>query len=86
MLAALIYMKWSEGRCSFFGLKSKAWYRRQERQNAVVDAPLARDHTEDDIHKSTAPMPSTSTPGKEMENIDISEGNAQGSRAPMHVL
>ncbi|GAA6030973.1 hypothetical protein JCM8097_008963 [Rhodosporidiobolus ruineniae] len=31
-IGGLVYMKWSEGRCRFFGLASPAWHRRQARR------------------------------------------------------
>ncbi|GAA5824926.1 hypothetical protein JCM3770_002295 [Rhodotorula araucariae] len=36
-IVALVYMKWAEGRTTFFGLKSAAWHRRADRR-ARLDA------------------------------------------------
>lgn len=38
IIAALVYMKWQEGRFTLFGLKSKAYYRRMERTIVTTDA------------------------------------------------
>ncbi|GAA5992726.1 hypothetical protein JCM11641_004867 [Rhodosporidiobolus odoratus] len=34
-MVSLVYMKWQEGRCTFFGFKSAAWYRREARRAQV---------------------------------------------------
>jgi len=43
IIAALVYMKWQEGRLTFFGLKSDAYYRRLER--GVVDTQGTKGRT-----------------------------------------
>lgn len=42
-IATLIYMKWSEGRTTIFGLKSAAWHRRAARR-ARAEASSAGDY------------------------------------------
>ena len=41
VVAALVYMKWEEGRISLFGRRSRAWHRRQGQQNAILHSRLA---------------------------------------------
>lgn len=49
---ALVYMKWSEGRTSFFGIKSAAGKRREARLAAAFTAPL--DSPAEELEKSSS--------------------------------
>lgn len=70
IIAALVYMKWSEGRMSFFGRLSNAGQRRLARRQAAataVDHKLKTASSFDD-HKSPAATP--------LEEKDLESTNA----------
>jgi hypothetical protein len=47
-VAALVYMKWKEGRTTFLGLKSKAWHRREARKiGETSDRAVSRESEEE---------------------------------------
>ncbi|KEI40132.1 uncharacterized protein L969DRAFT_16804 [Mixia osmundae IAM 14324] len=66
----LVYMKWSEGRTHFFGLKSAAWHRRQARREK-------REQVE---------VNSFSRTGSDDKSTASGTASSPTSAAPLHVL
>lgn len=79
VVAALVYMKWEEGRISLFGRRSRAWHRRQAQQNAILHSRLA-EQQKGEAGKDERHSPSSSISSERLDKAKGQNGVQSSDR------